>query len=306
MSVVLAWKSARKSNEKLVDQKWPYYLGCPLVLKSKLVKCPQSQIRIHVFCSCRYNASIFATLALCKSLAIKIPAEEDEMEDHPRFLQYFRAWLRLQSCENRCPQPSLISFLEEFGANDQAVRRTVQEARLFFQLTANCPFFSFMKPSAVTRTGRRACQTCKNDGFNRSDPVATYQTFDITLPKVPERDESLASLVRGHFNNAIDRNCANCNSIVTTTNSTYLVNAQRAVVINLLRFNNNPNWRGNMTVGQGEGLAALKNKRRVDLAGDIVIPGYNVGIGESYTYQLVSTCEHIGDDFFQNLFLEGK
>ena len=211
-------------------------------------------------------------------------------------MQYFRAWLRLNTCEERCPQASLIRFLEEFGANDQALRQTVQGARLFFQLTATCPFFTFMKPSAVTRVGRRPCQTCTNDeGFLRNDPVATYQTFDITLPIVPERDESLASLVRDHFNSTVNRECANCNSVVTTTNSTYLVNAQRAVVINLLRFNNNPNWTGNMRVGQGEGPAALKNKRRVDLAHDIVIPGYNVGVGESYTYQLVSTCEHIGE-----------
>ena len=75
--------------------------------------------------------------------------------------------------------PALTKFLEEFADNNQAITQRVQESRLFFQLTHDCQFFDFMKPTASVPVSRQSCPSCKNDGFLRHDPLANHDAFDI-------------------------------------------------------------------------------------------------------------------------------
>ena len=218
--------------------------------------------------------------------------EQDSRNSQSRFLQYFQQLVDLgDNSVSASPMPSLISLLDEKGHSAQAVLDQVHESRWFFELIKKYQFFAFMRPTLSVRS---CCATCKDVRYEQeTDP---YFVFDITLPDKSDFYIDLGALLeQTHFQNSeITTTCQQCkNPSAILKRENVLADGKQGLVICLGRFLNNPNWRKNMLPGQGEGLPALKNNRKVCIPNNkILLKDVNSDI---VAYELVSTIEHLGD-----------
>ncbi len=123
---------------------------------------------------CWYNAAIYSTVALCKSLGKVIIGNDQMMEfEQYNFLDYFRIFYNVEQCEKMCPMDSLTQFIREFLNDEQDIKNHYDESRRFFLAMTprsnpdfeGCPYFRFMQPVSVTRVTKDDCGQCGAAGF---------------------------------------------------------------------------------------------------------------------------------------------
>ena len=270
---------------------------------------------------CWYNAAIFSTLALCRSLG-KVMIGNGQMMDFDQynFMDYFRMFYNAQDCERMCPMASLTQFIREFLKDQQDIKNHYDESRRFFLAMTprsnpdfeGCPYFRFMQPTSVTQVIKDDCSRCGEEGFNRTSDIVANGFFDIPLPDKPRNvDETLATLTKDAFTTKTTRLCDKCEAPVTTTQRILLLDGQEGVVLNLGRFKDNPALERLAKKRQSErqkqtkapepstssnsrqlaAIGMLKQNRRVKLC-NVALP--LLGNGEDVEYEIVATVEHRG------------